>query len=188
VRLAARMPAPTAPGPATALRGNAASYSRTTAAGLAGEGSCNSPAGWQRSLEASWTASLSLDSLTIGPQPSVEEYVLLNAMVSEAPTTTASVDPSPIAWSGQLACPFNRALTYRCDLVATTLATVCASVDVGLTWKTGNESFPSTKPRVDRMTETKCVHVLCSRCSDEDRVRSCFLSAVQTAPRNNPVP
>lgn len=64
--------------------------------------------------------------------------------------------------------------TYRCALVAMTFATVCASVDVGLTWNTGNESFPSIKPRVDRMTEIKCVHVLCSRWSDDDRVRSYY--------------
>jgi hypothetical protein len=50
-------------------------------------------------------------------------------------------------------------LTYRCDLVATSLATVCASVEVGFTWKTGNESLPSINPRVDKITEMKCVQV-----------------------------
>lgn len=46
-------------------------------------------------------------------------------------------------------------LAYRCDLVATTLATVWARVDVGLTWNTGKESLPSTKPRVERITDMK---------------------------------
>lgn len=61
---------------------------------------------------------------------------------------------------------------YRCDLVATTFATVCARVELGSTWKTGKESWPSIKPLVDKTTETKCVHVLCRRGSDEDRVKS----------------
>lgn len=67
--------------------------------------------------------------------------------------------------------------TDRCDLVATTLATVCARVEPGCTWNTGNESLPSTNPRVDRITEMKWVQVLRSRGSEEDRVRSCHLSA-----------
>lgn len=44
---------------------------------------------------------------------------------------------------------------YRCARVATIFATVWASVDPGLTWKTGNESLPSINPRVDRMTDMK---------------------------------
>lgn len=45
--------------------------------------------------------------------------------------------------------------SYRCDRVATSFATVWASVDPGLTWKTGNESLPSINPLVDRITEMK---------------------------------
>lgn len=80
----------------------------------------------------------------------------------------------------QSACPFPArcSLPYRCALVAITLATACASVEVGCTWNTGNESFPSSNPRADRITEIKCVHVLCSRWSDEDRVRSCYCEEV----------
>lgn len=46
-------------------------------------------------------------------------------------------------------------LAYRCDFVATIFATVCARVEPGLTWKTGKESLPSIRPRVDRITEIK---------------------------------
>ena len=48
--------------------------------------------------------------------------------------------------------------TYRCDLVATSLATVCARVDSGVTWKTGYESFPSNMPLSDRITDMKWMH------------------------------
>lgn len=85
-------------------------------------------------------------------------------------SVTQSLEMS-VSIPGQLSsCSRN---TYRCDRVATIFATVCAKVDPGLTWKTGNESFPSIKPRVDRMTEMKCVQVFCKRGSEEDRVRSC---------------
>lgn len=53
------------------------------------------------------------------------------------------------------------------------MATVCARVDPGFTWNTGNESLPSIKPRVDKITEMKWVQVLCNKGNDEDRVRSC---------------
>jgi hypothetical protein len=49
--------------------------------------------------------------------------------------------------------------SYRCDRVATIFATVWASVELGFTWKTGKESLPSIRPRVDRITEMKCVQV-----------------------------
>jgi hypothetical protein len=48
---------------------------------------------------------------------------------------------------------------YLCDRVATIFATVCASVDPGFTWNTGNESLPSINPRVDRITEMKWLQV-----------------------------
>lgn len=63
-------------------------------------------------------------------------------------------------------------LAYRCDFVATIFATVCARVEAGFTWKTGNESLPSSSPRVDRITEIKWVHVFWSSGNDEERVRS----------------
>lgn len=56
--------------------------------------------------------------------------------------------------------------------MATTLATVWARVEPGFTWKTGKESLPSIKPRVDKITEMKLVQGLCKSGSDEDRVRS----------------
>ena len=58
------------------------------------------------------------------------------------------------------------------DFVATSLATVCARVDRGVMWKTGNESLPSNMPRVERMTVMKWMQVLRRRGSDEDFVRS----------------
>jgi len=58
----------------------------------------------------------------------------------------------------------------RCDFVATSLATVCARVESGVTWKTGKESFPSIMPRVDRMTVIKWMQVLRSRGREEDLV------------------
>jgi hypothetical protein len=64
--------------------------------------------------------------------------------------------------------------TYLCALVATSFATVWASVDHGLTWKTGKESLPSFMPRVDKMTETKWMQVFSSRGAELDLVRSWF--------------
>ena len=58
--------------------------------------------------------------------------------------------------------------------MATTLATVWARVEPGFTWKTGKESLPSIKPRVDKITEMKLVQGLCKSGSDEDRVRSYY--------------
>jgi hypothetical protein len=43
----------------------------------------------------------------------------------------------------------------RCERVATSFATVWASVLYGFIWKTGNESLPSLTPRSERMTEMK---------------------------------
>lgn len=65
--------------------------------------------------------------------------------------------------------------------VATSLATVWARVFIGVTWKTGNESFPSNIPLVDKMTEMKCIHVFRSRGSDEDFVSN-FVSVVEMLP------
>jgi hypothetical protein len=68
-----------------------------------------------------------------------------------------------------------------CDLVATSLATVCARVERGVTWNTGNESFPSYMPRVERMTEMKWIHVFRRRGKEEDFVRS-FTSTLEMLP------
>lgn len=46
----------------------------------------------------------------------------------------------------------------RCALVATSFATVCARVEYGLTWKTGNESLPFSVPRSVRITVINCRH------------------------------
>ena len=66
-------------------------------------------------------------------------------------------------------------------LVATSFATECARVFMGVTWKTGNESFPSYIPRVERMTLMKWMHVFRSNGSDEDFVRS-LTSATEMFP------
>lgn len=56
-------------------------------------------------------------------------------------------------------------------LVATSFATVCASVLKGLTWNTGHGSFPSpSRPLSFRMTEMKCVQEDCSSGSELDFV------------------
>lgn len=60
----------------------------------------------------------------------------------------------------------------RCDLVATSFATVCASVEKGFTWKTGKGSLPSFMPRSDRMTEMKWMQEEWRRGRDVDLVRS----------------
>jgi len=65
-----------------------------------------------------------------------------------------------------------RRTTYLWAAVATSLATVCASVDWGLIWKTGNESWPSSMPRVERITVTKWMQVLSSKGAELDLVRS----------------
>lgn len=43
-------------------------------------------------------------------------------------------------------------------VVATSLATVWASVEYGFTWNTGKESFPFSTPRSERITEMKWMH------------------------------
>ena len=43
----------------------------------------------------------------------------------------------------------------RCERVAQSLATVCARVLNGVTWKTGNESWPFSTPRSERITLMK---------------------------------
>jgi hypothetical protein len=60
----------------------------------------------------------------------------------------------------------------RWERVATSLATVCASVLKGFTWKTGKESLPSFMPRSERMTERKWMHEERRRGRDVDFVRS----------------
>lgn len=65
---------------------------------------------------------------------------------------------------------------YLWALVATSLATVWASVEYGLTWNTGKESLPSFIPRVERMTEMKWMQVLSRNGAELDLVRSCGVS------------
>lgn len=60
----------------------------------------------------------------------------------------------------------------RCERVATSLATVCARVLNGLTWKTGKESLPSLTPRSDRMTDMKWIQDERSSGREVDFVRS----------------
>lgn len=65
--------------------------------------------------------------------------------------------------------------------MATSLATVCARVEYGLTWKTGNESFPSPIPRSLSITEMKCMQEACRRGRLLVCVRS-LVSAVEILP------
>jgi hypothetical protein len=58
----------------------------------------------------------------------------------------------------------------RWERVATSLATVCARVEYGLTWKTGNESWPSLTPRSLRITLMKWIHDERSKGRDVDLV------------------
>jgi hypothetical protein len=60
----------------------------------------------------------------------------------------------------------------RWERVATSLATVCARVENGVMWKTGNESLPSFMPRSERMTLIKWMHEERRRGSEVDLVRS----------------
>jgi hypothetical protein len=64
----------------------------------------------------------------------------------------------------------------RCDRVATSLATVCARVEYGLTWKTGKESLPSFTPRSDRMTDMKWMQDERRSGREVDFVRSCHVT------------
>lgn len=64
--------------------------------------------------------------------------------------------------------------TYRWARVATSLATVWARVEYGLTWKTGKESLPSFIPRFERMTEMKWMQVFSRSGAELDLVRSCY--------------
>ena len=65
--------------------------------------------------------------------------------------------------------------------VATSFATVCAKVLIGVTWKTGKESLPSYMPRVLSMTEMKCMQVFRKRGRLDDFVRS-LTSTVEMFP------
>lgn len=58
----------------------------------------------------------------------------------------------------------------RCERVATSLATVWASVLKESTWNTGKESCPSFTPRSERITEMKWIQEDRSRGSDVDLV------------------
>jgi len=60
----------------------------------------------------------------------------------------------------------------RCERVATSLATVWASVDSVFMWKTGKESLPSFTPRSERMTEMKWIQDELRSGRDVDFVRS----------------
>jgi hypothetical protein len=61
----------------------------------------------------------------------------------------------------------------RCERVATSFATVCASVLYGFTWNTGKESLPSFTPRSERMTEMKWMQDERSSGREVDLVSSC---------------
>jgi hypothetical protein len=61
----------------------------------------------------------------------------------------------------------------RWERVATSFATVCASVENGVMWKTGKESLPSFMPRSDRITLMKWMHEERRRGREVDFVRSC---------------
>jgi hypothetical protein len=65
---------------------------------------------------------------------------------------------------------------YRCERVATSLATVWARVDMVFMWKTGKESLPSFMPRSERMTEMKWMQDELRRGREVDFVRSCIQS------------
>lgn len=65
--------------------------------------------------------------------------------------------------------------------MATSFATVCASVLIGVTWNTGKESLPSFIPLVERMTLMKCIHVFRRSGRDEDFVKS-LTSTVEILP------
>jgi hypothetical protein len=66
-------------------------------------------------------------------------------------------------------------------VVATSLATVWARVEYGLTWKTGNESFPFSTPRSERMTEIKWIQVDL-RCGRLLVLVRCLVSTVEILP------
>lgn len=60
----------------------------------------------------------------------------------------------------------------RWERVATSLATVCASVENGVMWKTGKESLPSFMPRSERITLMKWMQDERRRGREVDFVRS----------------
>lgn len=61
----------------------------------------------------------------------------------------------------------------RCERVATSLATVWARVESGLTWKTGYESAPSFMPRSERITLMKWMQEERRSGREAVEVRSC---------------
>jgi hypothetical protein len=61
----------------------------------------------------------------------------------------------------------------RWERVATSFATVWARVLTGVTWKTGYESWPSFRPRSERMIEMKWMHVSVRSGMEELSVSSC---------------
>ena len=70
----------------------------------------------------------------------------------------------------------------RWERVATSLATVWASVLKGFTWKTGKESLPSFTPRSDRMTDMKWIQDDRRSGRDVDLVRSYELVSCSSRP------
>lgn len=66
----------------------------------------------------------------------------------------------------------------RWERVATSFATVWASVLNGFTWKTGKESLPSFTPRSERMTDMKWIQEERRRGRDVDVVSSCSGTSV----------
>ena len=66
----------------------------------------------------------------------------------------------------------------RWERVATSFATVCARVLTGVTWKTGYESWPSFRPRSERIIEMKWMHVSVKSGMEELSVSSCVDSYV----------
>jgi hypothetical protein len=70
----------------------------------------------------------------------------------------------------------------RWERVATSLATVWASVLKGFTWKTGKESLPSFTPRSDRMTDMKWIQDDRRSGRDVDLVRSYEIVSYSSRP------
>lgn len=66
--------------------------------------------------------------------------------------------------------------------VATSLATVWANVQYGLTWKTGKESLPSWTPLSERMTEVKWMQEDRRRGREVDLVSNCRIVSREDVP------
>ena len=88
---------------------------------------------------------------------------LCGAGTDGAMTGVCGADPDGDGWS---------TIHMRWERVAVSLATVCARVEYGDTWKTGKESLPSLMPRSERMTEMKWMQVELRSGREVDLVRS----------------